>query len=336
MNGADEPRADETGEDPTVRLLRLAGARPAVPQDRAARVRAAVHGHWRARNRRRAYLRRGLSALVLAAGVTALILIAGRFGEVDHSATPPGELVAVVEQIDGMPQRMSGTADGSAGTRLSRNDAIRTGEWIATGEHARVALRFGDGTSLRLDAGTRVRPVSSNVIELSAGAIYVDSGRESGGFEVRTKLATARDIGTQFEMRLLPRAVRLRVRTGIVELMQGDRSVSGDAGTEITWTGSGAVSRPIAAYGPEWEWAARMGPPLDIEGMTLATFLERISREQGWRLRYADPALARESSSLILHGSVDNLSPRDALDVAIATSNMRHRIEGGDLLLLRK
>jgi ferric-dicitrate binding protein FerR (iron transport regulator) len=335
MNLADEPRADETGEDATVRLLRLAGARPAVPQDRTARVRATVHERWRARNRRRANIQRGLSALLLVAGVTALILIAGRFGEVDHSATPPGELVAVVEQIDGIPQRMSGPA-GSARTRLSRNDAIRTGEWIATGEHARVALRFVDGTSVRLDAGSRVRPVSSTAIELSAGAVYVDSGGESGSFEIRTKLATARDIGTQFEIRLLDRAVRLRVRTGIVELMQGDRSVSGDAGTEITWTGSAAVSRPIAAYGPEWEWAARMAPPLDIEGMTLATFLERVSREQGWRLRYADPALARESSSLILHGSVDDLSPRDALDVAIATSNMRHRLEGGDLILLRK
>lgn len=336
MNDGRKPCTGDTGEDATALLLRLAGARPAVPDDRTARVRSAVHVHWRARNRRRAIQRRLLSSLVFVAAAAAVILVIGRRSRNDQPVTRSGELVAIVEQVHGTPQHVSSAGDGVAPAGLSRNDPIRSGDWISTDARARVGLRFNDGTSVRLDAGTRARPLSSSAIELGAGAVYVDSERASGGFEVRTALATARDIGTQFEVRLLDRAVRLRVRTGIVELMSRDRLISGRQGTEIVWTGSAAVSRPIDAYGPEWEWTTRVAPPLDIEGMRLSEFLDRVAREQGWKVRYADSALASEASSITLHGSVDTLSPRDAIDVAIATSRLRHRLEGGDLVLYRK
>lgn len=335
MNDAHEPWTDAADEDATVRLLRLAAARPPVPVDRAARVRAAVHVQWRAGSRRRAVLRRVLSVSVVLAGAAGVVLMIERSNLVDRRVAPRGDLVAVVEQIEGMPQRTADISDGPASARLSLNDGVRTGEWVETDARARVAFRFSDGTSVRLDAGSRARPLSSGVIELAAGAVYVDTGRESGRFEVRTPVAAARDVGTQFEVRLLERTVRLRVRTGVVELNDGARSVSGRGGTEITLTGRGAVSRPIAVYGSEWDWTARVFPPLDIEGMSLSIFLERIAREHGWTLHYADLALAREASGIILHGSVNRLPPHEAIEVAIATSGLRHRLESGELIVLR-
>jgi ferric-dicitrate binding protein FerR (iron transport regulator) len=335
MTDAREPWTDDADEDVTVRLLRLAGARPAVPAHRAARVRADVRTHWRI-VRRRVVLRRGLSASVLLASAAALVLMIGRFTLVDRGMAPPDEVVAVVEQIDGLPQRMADTSDGPARARLSPNDAIRTGEWIETDTRARVALRFADGTSVRLDVGSRARPLSSSVLELSAGAVYVDTGRERGRFEVRTVVATARDVGTQFEVRLLDRSVRLRVRTGVVELKDAARSLTGRAGTEITLTDTTAVSRPIGAHGSEWEWISRVSPLVDIEGMALSGFLERVAREHGWTLHYADRALAKEASGIILHGSVTGLPAREAVDVAIATSNLRYRLDNGELVVLRR
>jgi ferric-dicitrate binding protein FerR (iron transport regulator) len=198
-----------------------------------------------------------------------------------------------------------------------------------------VALRFADGTSVRLDVGSRVRPVSAGVIELSAGAVYVDTGREAGRFEVRTPVATARDIGTQFELRLIDRAVRLRVRTGVVELRDGTRTVAGRSGTEVAFSDTGAVSRPIAAHGSEWDWTAAVSPALEIEGVALATFLESMSREHGWALVYGDPSLSREAAGIVLHGSVEELSPRDALDVTLKTSGLRYRLGDGELVVLR-
>lgn len=334
MNNARERSTEDADEDALIRLLRLAGPSSPVPGTRAARVRAAVHAQWQIRNRRRSIRRRVAFASVLLAAAV-LILAIGRFTLVDRRAAPLGELVAVVEQIEGMPRRATNTSDGPAAAALSRNESIRTGEWIETDTAARVALRFSDGTSVRLDVGSRARPLSSSVIDLAAGAVYVDTGRESGRFEVRTSIATARDVGTQFEVRLLDRTLRLRVRTGVVELRNGDRSVSGRGGTEITLSESAAVSRPIAAHGSEWEWTARVLPPLEIEGLALSIFLERIAREHGWSLHYADPALARDASGVILHGSVDGLTPHEAVEVAIATSGLRHRFESGALIVLR-
>lgn len=335
MNDAREPGTDEADEDATVRLLRLANPRVPVSATRAARVRAAVHTEWQADVRRRATRKRLAFASAFVAAVAVLGLMIGRFNLVDRGAAPLGEPVAVVEQVDGVPRRVSGTSDGPRTAAMSRDDTVRVGEWIETDAGTRVALRFSDGTSVRLDVGSRARPLSSSVIELAAGAVYVDTGREWGRFEVRTAMATARDVGTQFEVRLLDRTVRLRVRTGVVELKDRTRSVAGRAGTEISLSATGAVSRPIATHGSEWDWTVRVSPLLDIEGVALAAYLERVAREQGWAVRFTDPALAREASNIVLHGSVNGLPPREAVEVAITTSGLRHRLEGGELVVLR-
>jgi hypothetical protein len=96
-----------------------------------------------------------------------------------------------------------------------------------------------------------------------------------------------------------------------------------------------AVSRPIASHGPDWEWTASVAPALDIEGLALSEFLDRISREHGWSIRYADPALARDASTIVLHGSVSGLQPRDAVEVAITTSGLAYRLEDGALNVTR-
>lgn len=322
----------DADEDGTVRLLRLAGVRPPVPDDRAERVRGAVSSHWQAARRRRTVRRRalaGIGALAAAAGA----LIAGRGLVVERSPRSPDRVVAVVERVVGPARRTASTSSGGTGA-LSARDVVRSGEWIHTDPGARVALRFPDGTSVRLDVGTRVRAIDANAIELTAGAVYVDTGRTSGRFEVRTELATARDIGTQFEVRLVDRALRLRVRTGIVELEHGGRSVSGRAGSEVIFSSAEAVTRPLAPYGPEWEWTAGLAPPLDFEGQTLSSFLARIAHEHGWEVRYGDATVERAAARIVLHGSVSGLAPREAVDVAVATSGLVHRFENGALVIL--
>jgi hypothetical protein len=95
------------------------------------------------------------------------------------------------------------------------------------------------------------------------------------------------------------------------------------------------VSRPFAPHGPAWDWATRLSPPLPLDGVVLADFLGRLAREQGWTLTYVDEALAREAAGIVLHGPVAGLSADDALDVAMRTSGLGHRLEKGELILLR-
>lgn len=315
-----------------MQLLRMSGARSAMPGFREARVRAAVHSRWQLDTRRRVLRTRVLIAALSLASAVALVVIVGRISAREQPGAAIGQIVATVEQVDGSPPR---AADGSIAKDLAHKDPVRTGEWVETGPGARVALRFIDGTSVRLDVGSRVRPVAATVIELSAGAVYVDTGREWGRFEVRTPVATARDIGTQFELRLIDRALRLRVRTGVVELRDGARSVAGRGGTEITFSDTGAVSRSIAAHGSEWDWTTAVAPALKMEGLALASFLERMSREHGWALIYGDPSLSREAAGIVLHGSVEGLSPHDALDVTLRTSGLKYRLGDGQLVVFR-
>lgn len=320
MSDFHTPLSTNADEDATVRLLHVAGPRVPVSSERADRVRSAARVAWQGQTRRRAIRKRALVAATLAAAAAVVVLL-GR-GERSQPHIAVGDPVALVEQVDGIAE-------------LQPEDAVRIGEWIETAVESRVALRFDDGASVRIDSGSRVRALSSSVIELAAGAVYLDTGSERSGFEVRTPLATARDIGTQFEVRLIDESLQLRVRTGMVQLTDRARSMSGRPGTEIVLSATGAVSRPIAAYGSEWEWTTRVSPPIVMEGMSLASFLQRVAREHGWTVEYRDPALRREAEGIVLHGSVSGLAPQEAIEVAIATSGLRHRLENGTLIVLR-
>jgi ferric-dicitrate binding protein FerR (iron transport regulator) len=323
MSGDDKRASSVTEEEATVRLLRAAGPRVAVSSERAARVRWAVRGAWRAHNRRRAVRRRLLVASALV-GVAALLVVGVQVALPDRSVAPLGAPAAIVEAIDGS---VSG---------LERTDAVQVGQWIETGQEGRVALRIEGDTSVRIDVDSRLRLMSSSVIELAAGAVYLDTGREDGSVEIRTALGTARDVGTQFEVRLADHSLRLRVRTGVVELSDRTRSISGRAGTEITLTATDAVMRPIAPNSPEWAWVARVSPPLQMDGVSLAAFLARVAREQGWSVEYDDAALAREAEMIVLHGSASDLAPHEAAEVAITTSGLRYRLEQGTLVVHRR
>ena len=62
-------------EDATARLLHLAGPRPDVPAERAARVREAVRERWQAGTRRRRIRRAVWSAAALAATAAMVVLL---------------------------------------------------------------------------------------------------------------------------------------------------------------------------------------------------------------------------------------------------------------------
>ena len=314
-----------SGDDRHVeRLLGLAGPRPGVSSVRADRVRTPVRAAWQQHSRRRAAKRRTTFITAIVSVVAALLFVLARAPERGGTGVVPGEAVAIVEHVDG------------SATRIRSDQRVRIGEPIETDDGQRVALRFADGTSVRVDTRSRLRVAAASAIDLEAGAVYVDTGRENGRFEVRTALAIARDLGTQFEVRLIDAQLRLRVRTGLVELGDGVQSISARPGTEILFSSGGVVSRPVAVHGADWEWTARLAPRLDMEGLSLAAFLQRTAREQGWTIEYRDETLEREAARTILHGSVDGLSPADAVAIAVETSGLRHHLDRGVLVLSRK
>ena len=284
MRERDEKPADQRDDADAMQLLRLSGVRPSAPIDRYLRVRDNVRARWEANTRHRLFRRRVAIGSSVLAAAAALVLFLARVGDRGAPPTSAGELAAVIERVTGSTGGASRTTDGGVPAPLRANEGVRTGEWIETTVGARVALRFAHDTSVRLDGGSRLRPLSPAAVELTRGAVYIDTGRESSRFEVRTPVAVAHDVGTQFEIRLIAQQLRLRVRTGLVQLSAAGRSVAARAGTEVLLSASGAETRPIEPHGAAWAWTATVVPEWEIEGVTLSTFLDRFSREHGWLL----------------------------------------------------
>jgi hypothetical protein len=340
------PAGDDTdATDTTVRLLQIAGSRPAPPSERTARVRDNIRAHWDVRVRHQVARRRArIAAGILAAA--ALVLLVVRIGDdgstrgrnTDDRRVPAvsGRAIAWVARIGGPAGNTHRISPASPSRPLAVDEPILPGETVETGDGGRLTLRFADDAAMHVDMGSRVRATGERAVELLAGAVYVDTGRAGGPFEIRTPLGTARDIGTQFEVRLMGSRVRLRVRTGVVQLSGSGRSTIGRAGTEILFSSTGEDSRPFSPDGPEWAWTADASPVLDIEGLSLSTYLERLAQEQGWTVHYVEPALARDAGSIILHGSVAGLTPRESLDVTIGTSGLAYRLDNGRLVVFRE
>ena len=318
-------------EEMTARLLHLVGMRPEVPTDRESRVKKAFLDEVRATARARV-VRRRITTVAAALSMAAAAVVAIRLGVGREVARPVVAVVATVERMEGDGVRQNGSNEP---VRIALGDPVLLGDRIDSGATGRIGLRLVNGASLRFDHGSRARLVSLNSIALDAGAVYVDSGSESPALEVATSLGIVKDVGTQFEIRLGDSSLRVRVRSGVVEVHRGTEASSARPGTELTVTPAIITSRRVEPYGQDWEWAASLGPSFDSDGRSLSAFLEHVCREQGWTLMYADSTLALEASGIMLHGRTEGLSPSDALAVVMATTGLTHRVNDGVLEVAR-
>ena len=241
--GRDNRLADTELDDTLTRLLRIGGVRDEAPPEREARVKRVFIDECRAAARARASRRRKLvSAGLLAAAATAAVFV--RFATVPEPAPARATVVAKVERVDGAGVLRS-VDDGSA-TRIRGTDVVRVGDWIETGVADRIGVRLSQGASVRFDVASRARFLSAEALELVTGAVYIDSERESPSLEVQTTFAAVRDVGTQFEVRVGTSALRVHVRSGVVEVRRGAVLSSARPGTELTVDSRGVLRRAFA------------------------------------------------------------------------------------------
>ena len=330
----------ETGEaDPVARLVRLAGARPPVPEERAARVEMRVREAWLANVAARRRFRWTSWGAGLAAAA-ALAVAVGLLWRHASQPPPPPVLVATVERVSGTV-----STAGAAGERvpLMPGTQLFAGAPIETGADGRLALRLAAipgqaSPSMRIDVGTRAHFDARNELRLDAGAVYVDS---QGGAPVlvQTPFAQVTERGTQFEVRVSSGGVRVRVREGAVELANAEGvgrrgSWEATAGAELTLASDGRLSRStVPAHDQAWEWVQQIAPSFRLEGSTLGDFLAWVGRESGWRIAWADPARAADKVPATLHGSVDGLPPEQALAAVLPTCGLADRRDGDTVVV---
>jgi len=319
------PDLQEISDEKIAGLLRLTGPRPAVPADRTSRVRAAVRARWRAEVAGRSKRQTLWTVAALAAAVT--VAVAVGFTRAWRPGGPPAAGIAALVEV------------GSATAR--KGEAVPSGSDLMTGTRDRLAIRLSSGHSVRLDVDTRVRVLSRRAVALLSGAVYVDSGgpdplQEPGGesIEIRTPAGAIHEMGTQFEVRIIDAAVRVRVREGAVSMNRPAGGLEVQAGRELEIGGDGSArSGDVPISGAPWAWVDEVAPMMAIEGRTLREFLDWVGRERGLVLRFAGAELAASASAIRLSGSIDGMTFDQALDSVLPTCRMGHRIEGDHLVI---
>ncbi|MDH3285843.1 MAG: FecR family protein [Acidobacteriota bacterium] len=327
------PRA--RNEDRVGTLIRIAGPRPAVPDDREQRVKAAVRDHWRATTRSRTRRTRAIVTLAAAA----LVILAVGLGILNRSEWMGSSSPAVVERVSGTARaRSEAASEGDAFGTVRAGDALPAGTELATEADGRVAIRMASRHSIRLAAGSRVTILSDRSLALDEGTVYVDSGgplgASAGSVTISTPFGVVRDVGTQYEVSVSDTSLRLRVREGSVSLSGDTASLSVEAGTEFEVDSLGQTrERRIAAFDPEWTWISRITPMIELDGRTVTEFLGWASREGGWRVEFVGDGLEQIAGDITLSGSLDGLTVQDALTAVLPTCRMQHRVEGAVLFV---
>jgi hypothetical protein len=324
-------RTDVDGTDRVGQLVRLAGRRPMPAPAHMARARTAAHEEWRRLVRRRTW-RTSLW------GVTAAVLAIAAVGALVWRQRPEPAAPAVAVEI-GVVEVVKGRvivtrADGGP-RAVARGARLRAGDRLETGADGRTVLSLG-GASVRLDHASAA-DLAGDALALARGAVYVDTGaaradaaaHPQSGLRVSTPLGTVHHVGTQFEVRLTGREVggdelRVSVREGAVILDRAGARWTSRAGERLLVRAAGPVEQQaLAPFGPDWAWLQDVPQPFRLDGATAPQFLDWAGRELGARWEYGRPNMRRRVERIVLHGSLEDLTPDEALAAVLPTCGLR-------------
>lgn len=327
----DSPTGHGNGRQPldlVERLIPLADDGPEIPVDGAEKVRAATRGLWRRQVKlRRTRRRLAWTGIGLAAAAT--VAVAVGLARWRPAAEPPA--VATVAVVDGILEVRSPDGGRREVTAAGLGSPVEAGDRLLTGVGSRAALRLAGGQSLRLDGSTDLRLGRALTVDLDRGAVYVDSGVDDvGTVEVSTPLGVARDVGTQFEVRVDDGELTVRVREGVVALTRGEAVLQIASGTGVTVPREGEpLGFVVSSAGDEWQWVQGVAPDFDIEGRTALALLDWVSRETGLWVSFATPEAERIAATSILHGRLEKTRPERAADLVLASCGLEAvRVDG--------
>lgn len=325
-------------DDVVQRLLRGSGRRPAVDAQRQARVRAVVEQRWRERTAASQKVVRFPSRRVLTGVAAALIL--ATVGVVWKLGSPTGFVVGdpigTVELIRGGAQYVRSA--GVASTVLEVGREVVSGAAVQTGENSQVAIRLDDGHSVRLDRNSRVVFDGLSTIDLLDGAVYLDSaGSRGDGVEVSTGLGSVFEIGTQFEVRIVPGGLQIRVREGRVVVDGGDERHEVAAGRQLLRHVDGRVEiEDSQAYGEQWSWVGEVAPAYPLDGRRLDEYLVWLARETGFSISFEPENLGASVAAIQLHGELPSVRPELTPHIVLPTCGLAWEIHGDVLTIARE
>lgn len=309
---------------PLADLLHEAGSRPAPDQEITAAVYQAVAAEWeRTTVKSKQYW--PLLAAVASLVAIAILVIQLAAPDIPVSRFQVARLDGTAEQwIDGQWQALV------AGSAVSESARIRTGP------NAALALDGPRGVGLRFDASSEFS-IAAQSLQLVNGAVFLDlNPLARGQYQVTTSLGVVRHLGTRFVVRFQDEALSVMVRDGRVSLDSGEQSVKLIAGQAVRadLEGVGTITE-MPLDDDAWQWVADASPGMNLDGRTVAEFLDWVATETGMQLIYADSALERAAGKATLSGSVNDMSARMALDPVLSATHFSASIKDGQISITR-
>ena len=311
--------------DDVGRLIKLAGEREPVERERFERVRKNVHEHWQQVQQEQNSAPYSYQFRIIAIAASLLFVVGAVFIISKLPPAPEPDSLASIERVLGEVK--------IAGNPVIAGDVINTDTTIITGKDSRIALRMSGGQSIRIDAASRVVIDSANRISLDSGAVYIDTGLapEKSMMLIATPLGTAMDIGTQFQVRMDGMVMVVGVRRGVVKILQDDQfKLEVDSGHSVELDVNGAsASRALERNDPDWDWIETVVPEFDIQGSTLAQYLEWYSSELALDLVWIDEVSEKKAASTMLKGSINGTSLEQGLMMVKQIAPFEHDMSDG-------
>jgi len=333
MSKSYSPNRPTGPEDPLAELIRAAGRRAEPPAAYYASVEEAARTAWQAklRTRKRTRFTYAMAAsIAIAACAVALVLVTGPRNQPQ---------VATAQILRGEVLRLSaetGTWDPLADSGTS----IDSGDRLRTSSNSGAAFELSTGTSLRLGEETEILITAADAMTLAFGTAYIDTGPnvQKMALSIETPFGTVHDIGTQFELRATAAALRLRVRSGSVEVMRPGESVEQAAARdELEIPTAGSVRRSeIRSDDAEWNWIHALAVAPRGASNTILSYLEWIAREMGRELRFDTINTQFRAGMETWNHDLSGLTPLEVLELIEQGSDFNYQLlDDGAILLSR-
>ena len=311
-------------DDTVAKLLELAGPRADIPPDLEQRVHNYVHQEWRTATSNTRAIRWVIRAALAA---TIIVAIAIGYRAADMPLQPVGTIARVTDISD------------ENGLGLAAGDAVYAGDILDTSANKGMSVLLNGDISLRIAAGTSVRLEQADQVTLLSGQVYADSGERiyrDRHITVHTDTGSATDIGTQFSVLYDDSQMLVAVREGRVDVAADQASLTALAGDRLTWqAGRDVVKDRVSSYDPSWQWAIALAPGFELENRSLLDFLKWAARETGKTLEFSHYEVRVAAMGTILHGSVSDLTPDEAIESVLVTTQFHYRIDEQSITIIK-
>lgn len=220
---------------------------------------------------------------------------------------------------------------------LDNDKTISPGDFLKTKKNNRLMVSLFNGNQFRVDENTHLMVESNNRLKLISGQIYVDSDSTGGHHKltIETPLAHVNHIGTQYSVSFNKDQLNVGVRDGLV-LVSSDRISQAELpkGRNLTLNGeSQAVYTDIKAYDLKWHWTQKITGGYDIQDQSLSAYLQWVSKESGYPIKWQSDQVRNKASKIKLSGSINGLLPVDSLDVIIPTTRFKYSINDNQIYI---